>query len=56
MGGAYSILLYSSTQQSNFFNRLIKIKFGILNESLIMFNHIFLILFLILSSRLFNYF
>jgi len=41
LAGAYSVILYSRTQQSNFFNKVITIKFRSFNEVLILYRHIF---------------
>ena len=44
IAGAYSLLLYSRTQQSNIIRKFSKIKFRIINETLILFSHIYWIL------------
>ena len=41
MAGAYSLILYASTQQSNILRKFNKIKFRRINETLILFSHIF---------------
>jgi NADH:ubiquinone oxidoreductase subunit 4 (subunit M) len=41
LAGAYSIMLYSRTQQSNYFRKLITLKFSSFNEILILYRHVF---------------
>jgi NADH-ubiquinone oxidoreductase chain 4 len=41
LAGAYSLMLYASTQQSNILRKFSKIKFRSINETLILFSHIF---------------
>ena len=53
LAGAYSLILYSRTQQSNFFRKSINLKFSRFNESIILFGHIFWVLIIILSLNLF---
>ena len=54
LAGAYSIILYSSTQQSNYFNNTITIKFTSFNEILILFIHVFWVLRAVLGINLFT--
>lgn len=53
LAGAYSLILYSRTQQSNFFRKSINLKFSRFNERVILFSHIFWMLVIILSLNLF---
>ena len=41
LAGAYSIILYSRTQQSNYFRKFIILKLRSFNETLILIGHIF---------------
>ena len=41
IAGAYSLILYASTQQSNMLRKFSKVKFRSINETLILFSHIF---------------
>ena len=53
IAGAYSLVLYSSTQQSNILRKFNNIKFRNINELLILFSHIFWVLARILCIPLF---
>lgn len=53
LAGAYSLLLYSRTQQSNFFRKSIKLKSSNFNEVLVLFAHVYWILLIIFSLNLF---
>jgi NADH:ubiquinone oxidoreductase subunit 4 (subunit M) len=53
IAGAYSLILYSSTQQSNILSKFNNVKFRNINEMLILFSHIFWVLVGILCVPLF---
>ena len=53
IAGAYSLILYARTQQSNILRKFRKIKFRGINETLILFSHMFWILIRILCLPIF---
>ena len=54
LAGVYSIILYSRTQQSNYFNKIITIKYTSFNEILIFYGHVFWILAAVIRINLFT--
>lgn len=53
IAGAYSLILYSRTQQSNILSKFTKIKFSCINETLVLFRHIFWTLIRVLCLPIF---
>lgn len=53
LAGAYSIMLYSRTQQSRFFSNIVLCKMATVSELLVFYSHIFWILLIIMSLNLF---
>ena len=53
LAGAYSIILYSRTQQSNYFRKFIILKLRSFNETLILIGHIFWVLTAVIGINLF---